>query len=63
VWLGSCLSWVDTEPTFSPLCTPISVGWTYSGQHVSMKFEKQAKASSWVGMAYRNGAQRTFIPA
>ena len=28
----------------------------------SIKFEKQAKASSWDGIVYRKGAERTFIP-
>lgn len=27
-----------------------------------MKFEKQAKASSWDGIVNRKGADRTFIP-
>ena len=49
--------------TLSALCTPTSVGCTYSGQHLSMNVEKHAKASIWVGMAYKNGAARTFMPA
>ena len=51
------------ELTLRPLCTPAKVGWTYKGQLVSMNVEKHAKASSWVGSVYRNGAERTFIPS
>lgn len=49
-------------PTLRPLWTPTRVGWTYSGQAVSMNVEKQVKASSCVGMVYRKGAERTFMP-
>ena len=27
-----------------------------------MNVEKQANASSWVGMVYKKGAERTFMP-
>lgn len=48
--------------TFRPRWTPSSVGWTYSGQHSSINFEKQKNASSSDGMVYKNGAASTFIP-
>ena len=52
----------DKSITLRPRCTPSRVGWTYNGQHSSMNFAKQKKASNSEGMVYRNGAANTFIP-